>query len=127
MWSRQRNPEVAKRIADRRQREQDAPRLLQETPELRSLFIELKEAGQGNGNPESFHIRRFHLETAPALFLVPCGDPKCDGGGHDITGEVLAGLRGRRTRIEGQDACAGGAGETLCTRTLYYAAVATFG
>ncbi|MBI5531353.1 MAG: hypothetical protein HY898_01465 [Deltaproteobacteria bacterium] len=126
MWSRQRNPEAAKRVADRRQREQDAPRLLQETPGLQSLYIELKESGDANGNPVSSHIRRFQLSTAPALFLFPCGDPKCDGGGHDITDEVLAGLREHKTRIEGQDACVGAAGEVPCTRTLSYAVVATF-
>jgi hypothetical protein len=126
MWSRQRDPEAAKRSADRRQREKDAPRLMSQTPGLQSLCIELKESGQENGNPVSFHIRRFVLDTAPALFLVPCGDPKCGGGGHDITTEVLDGLRSHRTRIEGEDPCVGATGEIACTRKLHYAAVATF-
>ncbi|MBI5531329.1 MAG: hypothetical protein HY898_01340 [Deltaproteobacteria bacterium] len=126
MWSRNANLEAKKRSADRRQREAEAPRLLQETPGLQSLCIELTESGEGRFGPATSHIRRFEISTAPALFLVLCGDPHCDGGGHDITCEVMAGLRNHEARIEGQDSCGGGAGGVSCTRSIHYAAIATF-
>jgi len=126
MWSRDRNNEAAKRAADRRQRENDAPRLLETAQGLKSLFIELQESDQRSAEPTSRYIRRIVLATAPALFFFPCGDPKCRGGGHDVTDAVLTGLRGHQPRTQGENLCTGVAGETPCTRKLHFEAVAAF-
>jgi hypothetical protein len=111
---------------ERRRLEDKASRLLVEAPGLKSLHIELAEDGQEAGMPAIHHVRRFVLPTAPALFLVPCGDPLCDGGGHNLTSEVLKGLRLGHTRIEGDDDCRGAVGSVHCARKLIFAAVATF-
>jgi hypothetical protein len=125
MWRRRTNPEAEQRTLDRRHREDGAPRLRAETPRLQSLSIELKEFFSRESSPDSVHIRRIVLETAPALFLFACGDPKCSGD-HDLTDEVLAGLRHDRTRIEGELRCGGATGESACVRKVHYTAVATF-
>ena len=126
MWSRERNAEAVKRTADRRQREDDAPRLLEAAKGLRTFFIELEESDLQSADPAACYVRRFVLATAPALFFLPCGDPKCRGGGHDITDTVLAGLRSHQPRTEGESRCAGVIGEVSCTRKLRFEAVASF-
>jgi hypothetical protein len=126
MWLNERISEGAARTALRRQREDDAPRLLDEAQGLQSFFISLTESDQQSADPASRYIRRFVLATAPALFIFPCGDHKCRGGGHDITPMILAGLRGHQSRTEGENRCAGLKGEVSCTRVLHFEAVAAF-
>jgi hypothetical protein len=126
MRVRERTADGAMSAAVRYQREDEAPRLLEAAKGLRSLFIALKESKEQSADPAARYIRRFELKTAPALFLVPCLDPKCRGGGYDITGRVMAGLQSHQTRTEGEDRCAGVTGEASCTRRLHFEAVAAF-
>lgn len=128
MWNRHsHNAKAMKRTAERLERETDVKPLLSETPELRSLFIEIAESNRQDTMPSVPYIRRFVLDSALALFWVPCGDPRCEGGGHDITLDVLAGLRARRERVEGEDFCNGEVGGALCSRKVKFAAIATYG
>ena len=120
------NLELLRRNAERRRREDEASRLLTEVPGLRTLHMEITESGQSEVTPVVHYIRRFGLTNAPAVFLVPCTDPLCDGGGHDLTSEVLAGLRSHYLRIEGKDTCQGLSRDLHCTRELRFAAIATF-
>src|SRR5262245_36083864 len=88
-----RNTEAAQRAAARKQREDDAPRLLTEVPNLESLRLEIdvrRETGTLSGGT---HIRRVVVENAPALFFVPCADRDCNDGGHDLTREIMTALR----------------------------------
>ena len=112
------NSEAAQRSAERRQREKDAPRLLAEVPNLKSLRLQLEERRDGRTLPESAHVRHFPMAEAPALFDLPCLDPSCRDGGHDATRQMLNGLRRGQTRFEGEDNCYGTVGSVGCQRVL---------
>lgn len=116
---RRRRIEAAERVAERRRREDAAPRLREQAPGLTSLKLEIEEGG-------SKHVRLIVLERAPALFAIPCGDPTCEGGGYDITSRVMQGLEARESRFEAEDRCLGTVGTTQCTRTLRAIALAQY-
>lgn len=124
MW--RRNQEAAQRFAERRQREDDAPRLAAVVPSLETLRLEVQESRSGISNPEASHIRHIVVAHAPALFVVPCHDAQCKDGGHDVTSEIMHALRSHLPRFEGEDACPGSVGTANCARVLRYVAVATY-
>ena len=124
MWKR--NPEVVKRLAERRQREDDAPRLSATVPRLESLGIQLIEGNPGISNPGGSHTRRFVVATAPALFVMPCGDSQCRDGGHDLTSQIISALRSGKQTFEGEDSCRGVIGSAECRRVLRYVATASY-
>jgi hypothetical protein len=114
----------ALRFAERRRREDEAPRLATEVPTLVSLQLDVEEhAGVAGG---SSHTRRIVVERAPALFLVPCGDPRCGGDEHDLTSEVMRALRYGETSFHGEDECRGSLGMGACSRVLRFNAVARY-
>ena len=117
--------EAAKRATVRRERENDAQRLLEVVPELHSLTLEIDERRQGEPEPDVSHIRRIVVDHAPALFDLPCYDRHCDGG-HDITGMVLRALKGKEERFEGSDRCDGNTRDGNCPLELRYVAVASY-
>jgi hypothetical protein len=119
--------EAALRFAERRRREDEAPRLIAEVPRLKTLKLEIEERSGGSSVAEPKHMRKVVVEHAPALFLIPCGDSRCKEGGHDITHLVLRSLRAGETTFEGQDVCAGLQGSTQCSRVMHYVATATYG
>lgn len=122
-----RQSEAAQRFAERRRREDDAPRLSTEVPRLKDLRLEIEERTGGSLVAEPKHIRRIVVERAPALFMLPCGDPRCKDGGHDITRELLRSLHGEQTRFEGEDVCVGSQGSGQCSRILHYVGFANYG
>lgn len=124
MW--RRNPEAARRLAERRKREDEAPRLAAVLPMLESLGIRVHEANPGISNPVGAHTRRVVVPTAPALFVLPCGDSQCRDGGHELTDELLAGLRLQKQQFEGEDSCRGVIGNSECRRVLRYVATASY-
>jgi hypothetical protein len=67
------------------------------------------------------------IDRAPALFLLPCGEPRCSDGEHDLTSSVLHALRSRETRFHGEDVCTGSVGPSPCSRVLRYEALAAYG
>src|SRR5690349_8276100 len=83
---------TAQRFAERRQREDSAPRLSTEVPALVSLLLEIEESSDATTVSRPKHLRRIVVERAPALFLVPCGDPRCTDGGHDVTSHIMNAL-----------------------------------
>lgn len=114
---------AAQRFAERRQREADAPRLRREVPSLASLRLEIEEcAGAG----ATRHRRHVVIDQAPALFLVPCGDPRCVDGGHDITWTVMVALRARQAHLEGKDECTGSIGSSTCSRVIHFEGAAAY-
>lgn len=119
-----RNSLAAQRFADRRQREEEAPKLLSEVPDLSSLRLEIEER---SGAGATKHTRRLVLERAPALFFVPCGDPRCSDGGHDLTYTVMRALRAHETSFQGSDECTGGLGSATCSRVLRFVGMAEYG
>jgi len=119
--------EAAQRFAERRRREDEAPRLIAEFPLLRTLRLDVDEHHrEGVVSTEPAHIRRIVVEHAPALFFLPCGDTRCKDGGHDITRPVMDALRAGETRFEGEDECTGSQGSGQCGRILHYVGTATF-
>lgn len=114
--------DVAARFAERRRLEDEAPRLKDVAPKLVSCKIEIAEGRAESTTAEISHTRRVVVEHAPALFIVPCGDPSCKEGGHDITHELLRGLRDGRVEIRGEDTCYGHAGTADCGRVLRFTA-----
>lgn len=121
-----RNSEAAERMAERRRREDEAPRLATVVPALQTLRLEVLERSSSISRPEHTHVRHIVVASAPALFVFPCHDGQCKQGGHDLTTEILAQLRAGRTRFEGEDVCSGTSGSANCTRILGYVAVATY-
>jgi hypothetical protein len=121
-----RGGEAARRYQERRRREDEAPRLVEQVPELDSLKLDFSERRAGMTAPEVSHIRRVVVANAPALFEVPCTDGGCEDGGHDLTHAILRELRSKSTAFEGEDACHGHVGGASCGRTLHYVAAATY-
>jgi hypothetical protein len=111
------NSLAAQRFADRRQREDDAPKLGQEVPTLTHLALDIEERTGVGGTR---HLRRIMVDRAPALFLVPCGDPRCVDGEHDLTMTVMRALRAHETKFQGTDECRGSLGPAYCTRVLHF-------
>jgi hypothetical protein len=119
-----RNGPQAQRFADRRKREDDAPRLAAEVPGLVTLQFDVEDRAGVCGGTK--YTRRIMVDHAPALFLVPCGDPRCSGEEHDLTHEMMRALHSQRTSFEGDDECRGSVGPGSCTRVLKFEAVATY-
>jgi hypothetical protein len=120
-----RNAIVSERVQERRRREAEAPRLAAEVPELASLNLEIMEVVSETASENSY-IRRVVVAAAPALFDIPCGDPSCEGGGHDITLSIMRALRSQLTEFSGEDACHGSIRQASCGRTLRYTGTATY-
>jgi hypothetical protein len=117
------NNPAALRFAERRRREDEAPKLSAQAPALTSLRLDLEERSGAGGTK---HIRRVMVDRAPALFLVPCGDPRCVDGEHDLTSQVMQALRSRRPSFEGSDSCSGNIGSSPCQRVLNFVGTAEY-
>jgi hypothetical protein len=118
-----RNSPQAQRFAERRRREDEAPRLREQVPQLVSLKLAIEERTGAGGNT---HTRRVVVDSAPALFLVPCGDPRCVDGEHDLTTDVMRALRSRQTAFHGEDECRGSLGPSACSRVLRFDGLAEY-
>ena len=121
-----RDAEAAARLAERRKREDEAPRLATIVPTLEKLQLEVIERSANISRPEHTHIRHVVVASAPALFVFPCRDTQCKDGGHDLTAEILTALRNKKVRFEGEDACSGMVGSSTCSRIFGYVAQATY-
>ena len=118
--SMQGNPKTsnaAVRSAERRRREGEAPRLLREVPNLKSLRIEIVEH---LSTGTSKHVKLVVVAHAPALFDIPCGDPDCQDGGHDLTRTLLGSLRAREREASGASDCQGSVRNVNCNRRITY-------
>jgi hypothetical protein len=107
MRSHRKRGEVSVNAADRRRREDDAPRLQVEVPHLARLSLSLGERRADGHDPGSAHVRRVVVESTAALFLVACSAPGCPSGAHDLTAAVMPELRRGSTRFEGETGCDG--------------------
>lgn len=126
MYNSRRPSAAAQRAQERRDRENQSPRLSAEMPNVKGLRLEIEERSAGSPVAEPKHVKRVVVEHAPALFLLPCGDSRCDGGGHDITHMVMRSLRMSDAHFEGEDPCHGTVGTAPCNRTLHYVADAEY-
>jgi hypothetical protein len=117
--------EAAQRFAERRRREDEAPRLLVEVPDLASLELEVQERASETAGAAKY-LRKIVVASAPAHFEIPCLDPACVAGGHDVTSSIMRSLRARASIFEGDDACHGSVRTAFCGRVLRFVAVATY-
>lgn len=126
--NRWRGGEAAQRFAERRRRQDEAPRLLTLIPTLESLRLEVEERRAGFALAEATHIRRIVVDHAPALFELTCQDASCDGGGHDLTAVVMRALRNKDAKFQGEDVCRGRVGTAAveCGRVLRFIGIAGY-
>lgn len=117
---------AALRAAERRERENAAPRLATEAPDLVSLRLEVEEKSGTSSAGQPKYTRFIVVTSAPALFLLPCGDANCVDGGHDVTSFMMTALRGRKTHFVGEDECRGSVGTSFCARVLHFTATAEY-
>jgi hypothetical protein len=62
---------------ERWQREDGAPRLTAEIPQLSELKIVIEEWRSDQPVSGARYTKRVMVAAAPARFEVPCGEPKC--------------------------------------------------
>ncbi|HVY48545.1 MAG TPA: hypothetical protein VHB21_21800 [Minicystis sp.] len=117
---------AAQRFADRRRREDEAPRLSDRAPGLASLRFDIADRHGPSGGADTQHTRIIVLDRAPALFVFPCGDRACNDGGHDLTDGVMRALAAARERFELTHVCDGTIADARCGRELHVVATATY-
>ena len=118
--------EASLRFEERRRRENEAPRLHTAVPHLATLRLEVEERRGSMVSPETKHARHIVVDSAPALFIIPCGDSSCRDGGHDVTYALMQALTAGRERCELDDTCNGSVGNIPCGRMLHIVAVSTY-
>lgn len=109
---------------ERRKREDQAPRLLGEVPNLLSLRLEFVE--HRGERQLAAHAEPVALAHAAAFLEVPCGDESCRHGGYELTGAMMRALLAGTTHFEGRDECRGDTGSAPCARVLHYSGAATY-
>jgi hypothetical protein len=124
VYDKQAKVNAMQRSADRRQREDDAPRLLAFIPELTAMQISIIEQ---NATGSTKHRRHVVVQRAPALFVITCGDERCDDEGHDITNALMHALRSRERHAAGEHVCEGSTGSAPCGRRIQYEMFAEYG
>ncbi len=121
-----RNNEASERQAERRRREDEAPRLSAVVPSLETLKLHLQEIKGDVSVAETGHIRHVVVAHAPLLFEMPCRDSACKDGGHDVTSAIARSLKAGETQFVGEHGCTGYVGDAPCQRILRYTATATY-
>ena len=121
-----RNTEAIKRSAERKKREDKAERLLKKVPNLKSLSIHISEKPVDGKGYEISYVKRVVVDHAPALFVIPCVERSCAGGGHDLTRKVLNALKKGKTEFTGNDRCEGTIDGEECTLELSFVAEASY-
>ncbi len=111
---------------NRRERADAAPRLKAKVPSLNSLRLEIHETRDGAEILGSRRARPIVVEHAPAWFELPCVQPECEEGGHDVTSTVLGKLRAGQVKFDGSHVCGGHVGSDPCGRELHFAATAVY-
>ncbi len=124
-----RHNEGAERMRQRKEAEDQAPRLAESCPTLQTLRLQLRFRRGETRIEDSAHVKIVVVPRAPAMFFVPCADKECREGGHDITSMVMDGLRRKQTTVTGEDACHGtlGSAQSRCSGSLEFVATATYG
>lgn len=126
MNGRGRLSDAAVRAAERRRREDEAPRLAARVPRLASLKLEIEERRSSAVGADVSHVKRVVVDSAPALFELPCCDRSCKDGGHDVTRQILRELERGATTFDIEDVCDGSIGSAQCSRVLTLRGFATY-
>src|SRR5262249_27636234 len=126
VYNNRRQSRGAERGAERRRRQDEPPRVTAKGPRLETLSLQIEERRGGGRTAAPTHVPRVGRQDGPALFLLPCGDARCNDGGHDVTYAVMRALRASEARFEGQDVCRGSVGTGQCARVLHFVGIATY-
>jgi hypothetical protein len=97
--------------------------LAAELPLLRSARLEIVE-NVTNGTTK--YAKHIVVARSPVLFIIPCGDPTCKDGGHDITTEVMHAFRRHLQSAVGESACGGTTGSAQCRRSIQFTLTAEY-
>ena len=108
-----------------RRRQDAAPALREQAPDLETLRLTFDERRPGGAATAMPYARPIVVNTARAHFEVRCMEPRCDGR-HDLTAVILKALRERRTSATEEQACNGIVNNTTCDRTLIVKCEATY-
>ena len=122
----QRQLEVEDRVRERREREDAAPRLRERVGRLLTLSIDIDDHVGPTMMAKTRYVRHVVVERAPALFRIPCSEPGCEDGGHDVTREVMQALLAGEPEFSGEDVCVGYRGGKDCNRVLHFSGRATY-
>ena len=79
------------------------------------LFIGVVDDAIDERNVVARHVV---VARAPALFVLPCGDPDCRGGGHDMTESLMRKLREGALEFVVEHECGGDVRGALCDRLV---------
>jgi hypothetical protein len=121
-----RQVEVENRVRERREREDAAPRLRNRVARLLTLSIEIDDHFGSATMAQTRYVRHVVVERAPALFQIPCSEPSCEDGGHDVTRAVMQALLAGEREFSGEDVCYGWRGGERCERVLRFVGHATY-
>jgi len=117
---------VNKARSDRWRREDEAPRLKEKIPNVAKLRLDLEEMAEDRPVLGTKRVRHIIVDSAAALFEIPCTDAKCEDGGHDVTQQMLSELGHAKESFEFEDACQGYVATRPCGRVLRVAAQAEY-
>jgi hypothetical protein len=127
MMRRGRDLEAKQRMQERWRRQDESKRLKQAVAGIEDLRIVIDQRDEGDELPSVSHIRVVPVESAPALFEIPCPSKDCCGGVYDMTDAVMSALQSGVTRFEGSCACNGStANHEPCRRTIRYTVYARY-
>lgn len=113
-------------LQERRRRENEAPRLKLVVPRLVELKFKMFSMQGEHIVAGTEYMKLVPVLHASAHFEIPCSDPRCKDGGHDISYEILRALKGGEPELEGEDACRGVTGSAECRRSLRYSMTVTY-
>lgn len=111
--------------AAQRQREDDAPRLCDQVPALRSLRIQFEDRRAASGLTAMTYSKPIVVASAPASFEIRCMEPRCDGR-HDLTRSILNALRQNQASFGAESPCNGIVSDQHCDHVLIYKCTATY-
>lgn len=121
-----RHSEAFREAAERKRKQDEAPRLRDAVPTLLQLDLQVIEERANVPGHEVRHKRVIIIERAPALFEFACSDRECNDGGHDLSGLVLKELGAGIALFHGVHRCGGHTRDGECAYDLRFEAHATY-
>lgn len=114
---RRRDPAQAEAAAEWRRRQDAAPWLRDEAPQVESMRLSFDEELEDRAPSGRGYARPVVVASSRAHFEVRCLEPRCDGT-HDLTREIMRAIRERRVSDSIRSACEGVCNNVQCQRTL---------
>jgi hypothetical protein len=100
------NPRAEHRQAQR-ERSDEANRLAQKYPNLKSLTVQLKFGGRASVMSTTGMKYSLNLTHAKSVLVIACPSPECIGGDFDLTTKLATAVAELRTQVGGEMHCLG--------------------